>query len=95
MDYTEMTKQYQELQRQRNAIGLQMAELQKSMRKMEEEKAQTVFNEILNRLSVLTSLGYVIDVKFWDNDRGDWDWDENALGVSDNLRLRHKDTVII
>lgn len=94
MNYEEMKKQCQELQRQKNVIAMQIDDLKRSMAKIESDKAEAAYNEILERLSVLTSCGYVLDVKIWNNECGDWDWDTEGLDRS-RVRLRRKDTIIV
>ena len=93
MTYEEMKTNYKNLEKQKNELSLQMAQLKRDMSIIESDKACAAFQEVQKYIKQLYSFGYVLDVKIWDNDCGDYDWEENV--PVENFRLRKKDTAIV
>ena len=94
MTYEEMQFEYQNLLKQKNAINSQMVEIKRSMAIIESDKADRAYREIQERMKLINSLGYVLDVKIWNNDCGDYEWDSDPI-TYDHIRLRRRDEVIV
>lgn len=93
-NYENLMDELTRLNIQKQAVVKQMHEIETKLNKIKEERAAVLYNEILKQVSELESLGYRIDVAVWNNDCGDYDWQE-LKNNSGNLRYRHKDTIII
>lgn len=93
MNYEQMKNDYTELAKRKNALMREMEELRAAMSKIESDKADAAFREIQDRIALINSLGYVLDVKVWDNECGDYNWEENLPSTA--IRLRRKDTIIV
>ena len=93
MTYEEMKINYKNLEKQKNELSMQMDQLRCKMSAIESDKARAAFVELQKYIKQLYLFGYVLDVKVWNNDYGDYDWEENV--PAENFRLRQKDEVII
>jgi len=93
-NYENLMDELTRLNIQKQAVVKQMHEVEAKLDKIKEKKAATIFNEILKRVSELEYLGYRIDVAIWNNDCGDYEWQE-LENNSGNYRYRHKDEVIV
>jgi DNA repair ATPase RecN len=93
MTYEEMRTNYKNLEKQKNELSAQMDQLRYEMSAIEMDKANAAFREVQRYIKQLYLFGYVLDVRVWNNDFGDYEWEEN-ISVED-IRMRHKDAVII
>ena len=93
-NYENLMDELTRLNIQKQAVVKQMHEVEAKLNKIKEERAAVLYNEILERISELVSLDFRIDVAVWDEDCGDYEWQE-LENNSGNLRYRHKDTVIV
>lgn len=93
MTYEQMKNDYTELAKRKNALMREMEELRIAMSKIESDKADAAFREIQDRIALINSLGYVLDVKIWDNECGDYEWREDLPSTA--FRLRRKNTIIV
>ena len=93
-NYENLMDELTRLNIQKQAVVKQMRDIETKLNKIKEERAAVLYNEILERISELVSLDFRIDVAVWDNDCGNYEWQE-LENNSGNIRYRHKDTVII
>ena len=93
-NYENLMDELARLNIQKQAVVKQIHEIETKLDKIKEERAAVLYNEILKGISELVYLGYRIDVAVWDEDCGDYNWQE-LENNSGNLRYRHKDTVIV
>ena len=93
-NYENLMDELARLNIQKQAVMKQMHEVEAKLDKIKAERADTLYNEILEKFSELVSLGYRIDVAVWDNDCGNYEWQE-LENNSGNIRYRYKDDVIV
>lgn len=93
-NYENLMDELARLNVQKQAVVKQMHEIETKLDSIKKERAAVLYNEILKRVSELEYLGYRIDVAVWDEDCGDYNWQE-LENNSGNFRYRHKDEVIV
>ena len=93
-NYENLMDELTRLNIQKGAVIRQIHEIETKLNKLKEARATVLYKEILERISELESLDFRIDVAVWDEDCGDYNWQE-LENNSGNLRYRHKDTVIV
>ena len=93
-NYENLMDELTRLNIQKQAVMKQIHEVETKLDAIKEEKAATLYKEIMEKFSELVSLDYRIDTAIWDNEQGGYDWYE-LENNSGNFRYRHKDTVIV
>ena len=93
-NYETLMDELAHLNFQKQEVVKQMREIETKLDKIKKEKAAVLYNEILERISELEYLDYRIDAAVWNNEVGNYDWQELGNN-SGNYRLRHKDEIIV
>ena len=93
-NYENLMDELARLNIQKQTVVKQIHEIETKLNKIKEERAAVLYNEILERISELVFLDYRIDFAVWNNDCGDYEWQE-LENNSGNYRYRHKDEVIV